>query len=107
MHQVFISYSHTDRDKAAKLAAALQAWGYTVWWDPDLLGGDDFRSQIAAEIQQSTVVLALFSERSTHSGWVLDEAGRAAQSNKLVPVLIEPVPVPLGFGQIHHCDLRE
>ena len=33
MADIFISYSQKDRDVATALAAALEARGYTVWWD--------------------------------------------------------------------------
>lgn len=105
--QVFISYSHHDREKAEKLAWSLQGHGFTVWWDHDLLAGDDFRKVIAEKIRDARVVLVLFSENSIESRWVLDEAGRADNANKLVPVLISEVDVPLGFGQLHRCDLVE
>jgi len=104
-HEVFLCYSHFDRYIAQCLATVLQDYGFSVWWDHALLGGDDFRQMIAERIRSAKVVLALFSQHSVESGWVIDEAGRAHQAGKLVPVLIETVDVPLGFGQLHHCNL--
>src|SRR5690349_2405304 len=104
-HEVFLCYSHFDRSIAHNLATVLEAYGFSVWWDHALLGGDNFRQMIAERIRSAKVVLALFSQHSVESGWVIDEAGRAYQAGKLVPVLIEAVDVPLGFGQLHHCDL--
>ena len=103
--EVFICYSHLDRCTAQNLADILQGYGFTVWWDHALLGGDNFRKLITEQIHDAKVVLALFSTRSVQSGWVIDEAGRAHQSAKLVPILIDEVEVPLGFGQLHHCNL--
>ncbi|MEZ5479267.1 MAG: toll/interleukin-1 receptor domain-containing protein [Thiolinea sp.] len=103
--QVFISYTHADRAIAERLGCVLLGYGFSVWWDHALLGGDDFRARIARKIYEADVVLVLFSERSIQSGWVLDEAGRADQASKLVPVRIDNVEVPLGFGHLQRCDL--
>jgi len=102
---VFISYSHHDRALAEHLSGILEGYGYSVWWDHALLAGTNFRSQIAEQIIESKVVLVLFSHNSIDSGWVLDEAGRADQANKLLPIRINSVDIPLGFGQLHYCDL--
>src|SRR4051794_9937929 len=104
-HEVFLCYSHFDRSIAHGLATVLEGYGFSVWWDHALLGGDNFRQMIAERIRSAKVVLALFSQHSVESGWVIDEAGRAHQAGKLVPILIEAVDVPLGFGQLHHCNL--
>ncbi len=104
---VFISYSHLDRPLAARLASVLDGYGFTVWWDHALLGGDDFRRLIAEQIRDAAVVVALFSKNSIESGWVIDEAGRALQANKLVPVMIERVEMPLGFGRLHASRLLD
>lgn len=104
---VFISYSHHDRAIAEHLSEVLEGYGYSVWWDHALFAGTSFRTQITEKIIESTVVLVLFSEASIGSGWVLDEAGRADQANKLIPVRISPVAIPLGFGQLHYCDLLD
>jgi TIR domain len=46
MADVFISYSKkADRRLALKLAAMLEAEGWTTWWDTSLTIGDDFRKR--------------------------------------------------------------
>jgi hypothetical protein len=46
MADVFISYAKPDRPLASKLAAMLEAEGWTTWWDTSLTIGDDFRNEI-------------------------------------------------------------
>ena len=104
---VFISYSHQDRAIAEHLSSVLEGYGYSVWWDHALLAGVNFRTQITEKIAESRVVLVLFSKTSINSGWVLDEAGRADQANKLIPIRVSPVAIPLGFGQLHYCDFMD
>lgn len=104
---IFISYSHHDRAIAENLSRVLEGYGYSVWWDHALLAGSNFRTQITEQIIESKAVLVLFSNSSINSGWVLDEAGRADQANKLIPIRISPVAIPLGFGQLHCCDLMD
>lgn len=42
MIDLFISYARADRDLAERLANELTSRGLLVWWDRQLLGGDDF-----------------------------------------------------------------
>ena len=106
-HQIFISYSHYDRAHAEKLAALIQKEGYSVWWDHSLLAGEDFRAKITEKIQQAVMVFTLFSHKSVHSSWVLDEAGRANEAGKLIPILLDDSRIPIGFGTLHYLDMSE
>ncbi|MEO0975027.1 MAG: toll/interleukin-1 receptor domain-containing protein, partial [Pseudomonadota bacterium] len=73
---VFISYQRDDKPYAEGLAHALAERGYSVWWDVDLLSGQDFSDEIAEVIRQSRGAIVLWSERSVRSRFVKDEAGR-------------------------------
>jgi hypothetical protein len=102
---VFISYAREDRSTAERLAATLQAQGISVWWDREILGGAEFAEVIERELTRARVVLVLWSAQSVRSSFVRDESSRAFEASKLLPVRIEDVKVPLGFGQIHTLDL--
>jgi len=56
-------------------------------------------------LAEAHVVIVLWSASSIRSGFVRDESTRALEAGKLLPVRIEPVVPPLGFGQIHALDL--
>ena len=105
MADVFLSYSRQDLRRAKPIIKALEAAGLSVWWDRRLIGGSEFSKEIRDELDQAAAVVALWSERSANSPWVLDEAGRGRDSHRLVPAILDGTPPPLGFGQIHTIDL--
>ena len=102
---IFISYSHENRDFAARLADAMAAHGLRVWWDRDLIAGTEFAEVIEAQLDGARVVVTLWSAESVRSAYVRDESARALRADKLLPVRIEDVELPLGFGQTHTLDL--
>ena len=102
---IFISYSHQNRDFAARLADAMTAHGLRVWWDRDLIAGTEFADVIEAQLDGARVVVTLWSAESVKSAFVRDESARALRADKLLPVRIEDVELPLGFGQTHTLDL--
>lgn len=50
MTDIFISYSRHDQAWVAKLARALEDVGYSVWWDTQLLAGDDAMSHFKSGV---------------------------------------------------------
>lgn len=103
--EVFVSYARPDRPAAQALAAALGEAGLSVWWDRQLAGGEDFADVIAEHLAAARVVLVLWSRAAVNSNFVRDEASRARDAGKLLPLRIEDVQPPLGFGTIHTLDL--
>src|SRR5262245_4614152 len=104
MADIFISYSNLDRDLAKAVAAELQTAGFSVWWDRALLGGQDFRREIQAQLLQSKYVVVIWTRNSVQSRWVIDEAEEAAQVGRLVPIVhigIERSNIPLGLRHLH------
>jgi hypothetical protein len=101
VHDVFISYSKHDRERVERLVGALETRGWTVYWDRKILAGDAWHAQIATELGASRCVVVAWSPRSVASNWVRDEATQGNERGVLVPVTIEPVAIPLGFGQVH------
>lgn len=101
MADVFISYSHSNRDLARAIADRLTAAGASVWWDRELLAGQDFDAMILRELTAAACVIVIWTENSISSRYVRDEASVAAQRGKLVPVAFEGVDPPLGFRTLH------
>jgi tetratricopeptide (TPR) repeat protein len=104
---VFISYAREDRGTAQVLAAALSDSGASVWWDRQIAGGQDFANVIAGQLAAARLVLVLWSSASVVSSFVRDEAAHARDAGKLLPLRIEDVRPPLGFGTIHTLDLLD
>lgn len=105
MADIFISYAREDKKAAQRLADALETLGWSVWWDRDLLAGGRFHQEIARELAKARAVVVLWSRMAVNSDWVLDEAGRARNQDKLAPALIEAIELPLGFGSMHTPSL--
>jgi flagellar biosynthesis GTPase FlhF len=104
---VFISYKREDRPTVERLAGALQLLGFEVWWDLELLTGENFRQVIRAVIDQCRVAVVVWSESSAKSSFVLDEASYALRLGRLCPVRIDAVELPFGFGQTQAEDLSD
>ena len=51
MSDIFISYARVNRARAAVLAAALEAQGWSVWWDWHIPAGKTFRQVIQAALE--------------------------------------------------------
>ena len=107
MADVFISYKREDRRVVERLAGALQQLGFDVWWDFELLSGENFRAAIRAVMDQCKAAVVVWSKAATESGFVLDEANYALRLGRLCPLRIEAVEPPFGFGQIHAEDLSD
>jgi tetratricopeptide (TPR) repeat protein len=105
MSDVFISYQREDKVKAQTIAEALVKKDYSVWWDRDILPGGDFENVIKKAIDEAKCVIVLWSKKSILSGWVKDEADKGKNRNILIPILIEEVEIPMGFGRIHAARL--
>ena len=102
---LFLSHSREDEAKAARLASALRANGYTVWWDALIEGGATYARSIAAALDAADVVIVLWSAHSIESDWVRDEAAQGRDRHRLVPLSLDGSAPPLGFRQYQVIDL--
>ena len=53
MADIFVSYSRADKARVGPLVAALEAHGWSVWWDPEITPGDEFDALIGAELESA------------------------------------------------------
>ncbi|MDH3550374.1 MAG: TIR domain-containing protein, partial [Gammaproteobacteria bacterium] len=105
MADIFISYAREDIETAHRLADALEAQAWSVFWDRTIPPGQSWRSYIGKALNDARCVIVLWSESSLGSEFVHEEADAAKRRDVLLPVLIESVVPPLGFGQIQAADL--
>ena len=105
MADVFISYARTDKVRVAPLVAAIEAKGWSVWWDPEIAAGQQFDDQIEAEINAAKAVLVVWTPTSVASRWVRGEAREAAERGILVPVRFEDARLPIDVRALHTTDL--
>jgi TolB-like protein/Tfp pilus assembly protein PilF len=104
---VFLSYKAEDRSRIVPLVQALEQDGYTVWWDQHIGGGDDWRSTILRQLESARCVMVVWSRRSVgpEGEFVRDEAVRAKKLGTYLPVRIDKVDPPLGFGETQALNL--
>ena len=105
MADVFISYARSDKARVAPLVAAIEAKGWTVWWDPEIDAGQQFDDQIEAELLAAAAVVVVWTANSVSSRWVRGEAREAADRNILVPVRFDAARLPMDVRAIHTIDL--
>jgi hypothetical protein len=110
MPEIFISYSHADREHIVRLSSFLESKGWTVWWDKSLLSGAPYRDEIVNQLATSRAVIVLWTSNSIKSDFVRSEASRAYADQKLIPIKdasLEYAQIPLPFGELHTENLSE
>lgn len=105
MSDIFISHASEDEKFARKLAAALEAEGWSTWWDRKIPPGKNWRNYIGPQLKEATCVIVLWSAKSVKSRWVLVEAEHALSRDAMIPVFLEKVSAPLGFGEMQAAKL--
>jgi len=107
MADVFVSHKAEDRRRVRSLVTALEKDGFSVWWDAHLGPGQEWREQIAHELDAAKCVVVAWSKTSVGPGgrFVRDEAGRALRRGVYVPVKLDDVQPPLGFGETQAVSL--
>jgi serine/threonine-protein kinase len=107
MADVFVSYKAEDRRRVEPLVRSLESDGFSVWWDAHIGGGDRWRETILKNLEEAPCVIVIWSKRSTgpEGEFVRDEATRARRRNTYLPVRIDKVEPPLGFGEMQALSL--
>ena len=105
---VFVSYKAEDRARLRPLVAALEAEGFTVWWDTHIGGGTHWREDIQEHLDAAKCVIVVWSKRSVgiEGDFVRDEANRARKRGAYMPIRLDPVEPPLGFGEVQAISLK-
>jgi formylglycine-generating enzyme required for sulfatase activity len=105
MSDIFISYAREDLRRAKQLAEALEAQGWSVFWDRTIRPGKNWRKVIVTALREAGCVIVAWSHASIESDYVLEEAEVGRRRETLVPVFLEDVELPYGFGSIHAANL--
>ena len=107
MASIFLSYAHEDKARAEVLAKALEAEGWSVFWDRTIPTGSTWRDYIGRALHEARCVVVAWSKASITSDWVHEEADEGRERKILVPVLLENVKPPLGFRSIQAETLTD
>lgn len=107
MADVFVSYKAEDRARVKPLVEALEAEGLSVWWDTQISAGSEWREDIQVHLDAAACVIVAWSRRSVGRGgrFVRDEASRAQRRSTYLPIEIDRVEPPLGFGELQAVPL--
>ena len=105
MADVFVSYARADKARVAPLVAAIEAQGWSVWWDPEITAGQQFDDQIEAEMNAASACWSFWTPTSVASRWVRGEAREAADRGILVPVRFDDARLPMDVRALHTTDL--
>lgn len=107
MADIFLSYSSADKSIVKTIASLLEGKGWTTWWDRQIPIGQHFDTVIESELHKARCVVVIWTQKSVNSEWVKNEAADAAQRGLLVPIVLEPVTIPLAFRRIEAALLTD
>lgn len=92
-HQVFVSFSSHDRDKATRIYEGLERAGLRCWISlRDVGPGQNFQSAIVQAIQSAKVLVLVFSSHTNNSDEINKELALASAFKvNVIPFRIEDV----------------
>ncbi len=105
MSDIFLSYDSRDLQRARALASALNDYGWTVFFDRTIPPGQTWGQFIGKEIDECQCMIVAWSTNSISSHWVCEEADIGLKRKILVPILLDQVSPPLGFGSLQAASL--
>jgi len=105
MADVFLSYAREDSARAVQVAEGLKSAGLDVFWDNEIPPGQTWADYIEQKLTQCKALIVLWSEHSTKSQWVREEARMGRDKGVLIPVMIDASQPPFGFGEVQSANL--
>ncbi len=103
--KIFISYSRNDTEYVSSLVQALRQLGFDVWFDKNIMTGNDWDDTIEEEISNADTVILILSKTSVASENVKDEMSYALSLGKSVnPIKIEECNVPMRLARKQFID---
>jgi DNA/RNA endonuclease G (NUC1) len=107
MADIFLSYTHVDRDRCRPIVELFEGEGWTVWWDRGIEPGMAWLPELETELKNCRAVIVLWSKTSVKSEWVLSEARAGLDKGSLVPILLDPGQLPDQFEHVQATDLSQ
>lgn len=105
---IFVSYKSEDRVRVSPLVEGLRAAGLETWWDADIPGGESWRRDVQERLEGAGCVVVVWTRASVAlpNPHVHDEASRARDRGVLLPVFLDAVTPPVGFGEVQGLHLE-
>ena len=95
---IFISSAPDEEPLCAQLAAMLERRGCSVWRHQERSKSAAYRAKTLQAIEDAQIVIVLWSNTSSTSPWVLDEADVGMKKGASVAVEIGAARSPLGYS---------
>ena len=105
MADIFLSYTHADRDGVRPLVDFLEREGWSVWWDRVIEPGDRWQEKLNETLAKVRAVVVVWSAQSIASEWVQHEAAAGLEMNALVPMRLDDVVPPEPFDELQATDV--
>ncbi|XPV70550.1 MAG: TIR domain-containing protein [Halarcobacter sp.] len=112
--QVFISYSHEDKEFVEWLNANLQDTNYDIWYDQkEIQLGDSIQDKIVSGIESSNAFIFVLSNSSLTSKWMQYELNSALLQNasnrgiKILPIKIDNSTIPYDLSNYLYADFSK
>ncbi len=104
--KLFMSYAHENIDAVRELVNILRAANYTVWFDEQLLPGQDWKQELGNAIMQCQVLVYVMTTTSLASEWCQWELSTASHFEKsVIPILLEPhAVIPAELQRLQYAD---
>lgn len=78
----------------------LEKQGWLVWWDSKIPHGIRFGDYIEEQLDNSSIVVVVWSSNSIKSKWVKEEASEGDHKNALFPLHIDTILALEEFRQL-------
>ncbi len=99
IEDIFISYSHKEKDFAEQLYTRLLASGYKAWGDWAIEGAHEWRKEIQQALEQTNTFVFVITPNSVDSEECRKEADYASHCKKrIIPIIHQDIS---DFRQLH------
>ncbi len=105
VNDIFISYSQANFKLISLLVERLKNENLIVFWDRDIPAGVDYQGFLRKVLDNSRLVLVVWSDASVISDWVYSEAEYARVRNRLISCRIDRGTPSPPFNTFQTVDL--
>src|SRR5687767_12526817 len=107
--QLFLSYGRKSIDTVRETVDILTLGGHSVWFDDQLLPGQDFKEVLGAQISQSNGFVYALTTDTLSSEWCAWELATAIGFGKVIlPIRLEPaLSFPAPLERLQYADFSQ
>ena len=104
-YDIFLSYSHQDKEQARKVFEVLGRQGWSIFMDTEIPNGERWERYLKQQLAQAACVLVLWTPAARASGWVMREASIAWERQVLVQGSMDGGTPPGDFSDLQASSL--